>query len=123
MHVVNRKVVRVILVHRCKLSNPFGIQPTNLLEDCPEFASFVNINLAGLLGVSLSEFFVDFQTLDSFDEDSAFGSEVGCAVESEITSEEKFIGVEKMGLRIGSEINWCTLRSISATILQYFQVF
>jgi hypothetical protein len=58
-------------IHSCVFPNPRRAQPPDLLESLPEFACFVNIDLAGLLGVGLSELFADPQCLDSFDENAS----------------------------------------------------
>src|ERR1700710_3045074 len=80
--------------------NPIRIEPSNLLECLPELASFVDINLASLLGVCLPKLFADSQCFNSLDEDSALRCEVGSAVETEVRGEENLIRVKKVGIGV-----------------------
>lgn len=88
-----------------KLLDVLGVEPANLVEGLPKLACLVDVNLAGLLSIRLSEFLVNSKRLNSLDEDSAFRSQVGGAVEAEIGCQVDLVGVKKMSMRVGLEID------------------
>lgn len=84
------------------------VEPTNFVKCRPKFASLVDIDLACLLSVGLSKLLLDVVSLDSLDEDSAFRSQVGGAVEAEIGGKVNFVWVEEVGVRVGSKVDRST---------------
>lgn len=92
-----------------KLPDPVVFEPVNLVEGLPQFAGFVDINLACLLCVCLSEFFVDAKSIETFHEDSTFGREIGRTIKAKIGGKSDLVRVEKVCMRIITKINWSTL--------------
>ena len=76
------------------------VEPTDFVECRPKFASLVDIDLACLLSIGLSELLFDFESLNSLDEDSAFRSQVGSTVEAKVGGEVNFIWMKKVGVRV-----------------------
>jgi hypothetical protein len=88
-----------------ELRNPFRVQPSNLVKCLPELASLIDINLAGLLGIRLSKFLANPESLDSLDEDPTLGGEICGTVEAEVGCEINLVWVEQVGVWIVLEIN------------------
>lgn len=88
-----------------ELSDPMFLEPVNLVECLPQFAGFVDINLACLLGVCLSELFVDAERVETLHEDSTFRREIGCTVKAKIGGKRDLIRVEQVCVRIVPKID------------------
>jgi len=89
-----------------KLRNPFRVQPSNLVKCLPQLAGLVDINLASLLSIRLSEFLANLESLDSLDEDPTLGGEICCTVEAEVGCEINLVWMEEVSVWIVLEINW-----------------
>jgi hypothetical protein len=74
----------------------------------PEFAGFIDINLASLLGICLPKLLANPISFDSLDEDPTLGSEICGTVETEIGCEGNLIRMEEMKVWIVSKVNWST---------------
>lgn len=51
--------------------DPLLVQPADLVECLPQLAGLVDVDLAGLLGIGLSELLANSESFDSLDEDSS----------------------------------------------------
>ena len=91
-----------------ELRNPFRIQPSNLVKCLPELASLIDINLASLLGIRLSKFLTNLESLDSLDEDATLGGEVCGTIKAEVGCEINLVGVKEVSVWIVLEINRST---------------
>lgn len=76
------------------------IKPTNLLVCLPELGSLVDINLASLLRVGLSEFHALPGALYLLLEDSPLGGEIRSARKAENGSQLNLGGVKEVAVRI-----------------------
>lgn len=65
-----------------KLSEEVRLEPANLLVGLPEFASLIDVDLARLLGVCLTELLADSESVDAGHEDPSLTAEVGGACET-----------------------------------------
>ena len=88
-----------------ELLNPFWSQPSNLVKCLPEFASFVDVDLASLLRIRLSELLAYLICFDPLNEDSAFRGDVRCTVQAKVGCKREFIGVEQVGITVEFEID------------------
>lgn len=61
------------------------VKPANFVIDSPQLTSFVDIDLARLLGVGLSEFLANPQSLKSCCKDASFAAEIRCTTEAKGT--------------------------------------
>jgi len=59
------------------------LEPSDLVERLPQLAGLVDVDLAGLLGVSLAELLADLERLDASLEHAALTAEVLCAGEAQ----------------------------------------
>lgn len=84
-------------------------EPVNLIKCLPQLAGFVDINLASLLCVGLSELLVDPKSVKTLNEDSTLGGEIGCTIKAKVGGEGDLVWVEKVGVRIVTKINGSTL--------------
>lgn len=87
-------------VHLDVLDDVLLVEPTDFVECRPKFAGLVDIDLACLLSIGLSEFLFDFESLDSLDEDSAFRGQVGSTVETKVGGKVNLVWVKKVGVRV-----------------------
>jgi len=87
------------------LLDPFGVKPSDLLVCLPELGCLVDVDLAGLLSIRLSELLLDSQCVNSSLEDSALRGQVGGAIEAKVRSEEDLVWVKEMSVRVVAEIN------------------
>lgn len=90
------------------LKEVFFLEPSNPLEGCPEFASLVDVDLASLLTIGLSELLASLQAFDASEEDATLTSEICGAIESKNGGESDFVGMEQADIRIVAKINWST---------------
>lgn len=69
-------IVRVVGWNLEKWFKVSRVEPAHLVVGGPQFAGLVDINLAGLLRIGLSEFLVDSQRVQSPFENPPFAAEV-----------------------------------------------
>jgi hypothetical protein len=91
------------------LADPFSLKPANLLESLPKLGRLVNVNLASLLCVCLTELLASSQALEASLENSALACKVGGAVKSEVASQPDFIRVQQVNVDIAAQVNWLAL--------------
>jgi hypothetical protein len=92
-----------------KLTEVFWLEPSDLVIRLPELASLVDVDLAGLLGVSLAELLADAESVDAGLEDASLAAQVGSAGETESGGEVHFCLVQLMPVRVGGEVEHLSL--------------
>lgn len=85
--------------------DPFWIKPADFLVCLPEFGRLVNVNLASLLSICLSELLLNSQCVDTCPEDSALRRQVSCAIEAKVRSKKDLVRVEKVAMRVVTKID------------------
>lgn len=99
-------MVRSLSIHESL--HPFQVEPADLVVGRPQLGCFVDIDVAGLLGICLAEFFPNARTLQAALEKSAFAGDVSSTVQSQVASQHQFVGMKQMGVWIIAEVNWLT---------------
>lgn len=85
--------------------DPIWIEPADFLECLPKLRGLIDINLASLLSICLSELFANSKSVDPLDKDSSLRCEVGSTVETEVRSKEELIWMKEIGVYIIFEID------------------
>lgn len=94
------------------LSKMRRIEPTHFVIGRPQFTGLVDINLAGLLSVGLSELLVDSQSVQASLEDTSFAAEIGCAAKTKGGCKVEFGFVEQVTVGIVGEIEQIVARPV-----------
>ena len=95
----------------CSLSihesvHPLQVEPADLVVCRPQLRCLVDINVAGLLGIRLAEFFPNARTLQPALEKPALAGNVSSTVQSQVASQHQFVGVKQMSVWVIAEVNW-----------------
>lgn len=96
-------------MHLDVLHEESRVEPTDFLVRRPKLAGLVDINLAGLLGVRLSEFLALAKSLNASLENATLAAEICSTVQTKDTGDALFSLVEKAQMWIFVEIQWLTL--------------
>lgn len=90
-------------------SHPFSTEPANLVKGSPELGGLVDVNLAGLLSVSLAELLAGPEALKTALKHASLAGEIGGAVQAEVAGEDDFVRVKQVVVRVAAEVNWLAL--------------
>lgn len=90
-------------------SHPFSTEPANLVKGSPELGGLVDINLAGLLSISLAELLAGPEALKTALKHASLAGEIGGAVQAEVAGEDDFVRVKQVVVRVAAEVNWLAL--------------
>lgn len=85
------------------------LEPPYSVVGRPEFASFVDVNLASLLSVGLAELFAYAEGTNSSLKDSALAAEVGRTRQSKCRGKIELGGTEQMSVRVIAQIQHLSL--------------
>ena len=83
-----------------KANEELGLKPTDFLVGLPQLAGFVNVNLAGLLGICLAKLLANPQGVDAGLEDASLAAKVGGAREAERCGKVDFSLVQHVPIKI-----------------------
>lgn len=90
-------------------SHPFSTEPANLVKGSPELGGLVDVNLAGLLSVSLAELLAGPEALKTALKHASLAGEIGGAVQAEVAGEDDFVRVKQVVVGVVAEVDWLAL--------------
>lgn len=86
------------------LAEVFWVEPADPVVRLPQFASLVDVDLAGLLGVRLAELLSNLQGINACLKHTSLAAEIGCAVEPKRGGKMKLSLVQHVAIGIVGEI-------------------
>lgn len=85
------------------------LEPAGIVEDNPESRGLVDVDLTGLLSVSLAELLVVLEALETSHEHASLAGEVRGTVQTETAGEVELGRVQQLPVGVVAEVNWLAL--------------
>lgn len=85
------------------------LEPASIVEDSPESGSLVDIDLAGLLGVSLAELLAVLEALETSHKHASLAGEVRGTVQAKTAGEVELGRVQQLAVGVVAEVNGLAL--------------
>ena len=80
------------------------VEPSNFVVGGPQLAGLIDIDLASLLSICLSEFLANLQSVETSVEDASLAAHVSCTIQAERASKVDLCLMKHVAVRIIGEI-------------------
>lgn len=89
--------------------HPVRFEPARIVEDNPESRGLVDVDLAGLLGVSLAELLAVLEALQASHKHASLAGEVSSTIQTQTAGEVELGRVQQLPVGVVAEVNWLAL--------------